>query len=201
MTPRRELGLAAAMCLLGSALVLVGVGRAWVVVEDGGRLTLGSLHRSVSGTAIVPGLRALGFVGLAGVLALVATRGLGRVLVGVLLAATGVTAVVLAAAHLEHARLFLEAGRAAHACAANGGPICSHPSSVRLDVLVAHGGPVWVTLLGGVVLTAAGLLTAVRGRGWAGLSSSYEAPGAAPEPAVTDKGVWDALDRGDDPTT
>jgi len=45
-----------------------------------------------------------------------------------------------------------------------------------------------------------GVLTVVRGRTWKGLGSSYEARGAKPVEPVTDKGVWDALDRGDDPT-
>jgi hypothetical protein len=60
----------------------------------------------------------------------------------------------------------------------------------------------WVvaTLAGGVLLALVGALVVVRGGDWAGLGSSYDAPGAAPEPPVTDKAVWDALDRGDDPT-
>jgi uncharacterized membrane protein (TIGR02234 family) len=199
VTPRRELLLAVGLCALGALLVLLGVGRTWVVLEDRGGLTLQELHRSVSGVSIAPGLRALGWVALAGVLALVATRRVGRVVTGVVLAVVGAAGVAVAVTHLRQAHLLAEAGRALHACATNG-PLCSHPSGVQLPTLVAHTAPVWLCLLGAVLVTLAGLLTAVRGSRWSGLGSSYEAPGAAvPEP-VTDKGVWDALDRGDDPT-
>jgi uncharacterized membrane protein (TIGR02234 family) len=59
----------------------------------------------------------------------------------------------------------------------------------------------WVTLVGGALLFFGGLLVAARGRRWAALSSSYENPSARAEAApVTDKGVWDALDEGHDPT-
>ena len=197
--PRRELLLAAALCAVGAALVLVGVSRTWVVVEDTTRLTVVSLSKEVAGSAIVPGLRELGLVALAGVVALAATRRLGRVVVGVVLAATGAVAVALAAAQLDHARLLTAASRAAHVCAANGA-LCSHPSGAELPTLVAHVGPVWLCLVGGVAVALSGALTVARGRRWAGLGSSYEAPGAAAPEPVTDKGVWDALDRGDDPT-
>jgi hypothetical protein len=62
------------------------------------------------------------------------------------------------------------------------------------------GGWIVLTFFGAVVLQLAGAFTAWRGGDWAGLGSSYDAPGAPPAPPVTDKAVWDALDRGDDPT-
>lgn len=196
---RRELLLAVGLCALGALLVLLGVDRTWVVLEDRGGLTLQELHRSVSGVTITPGLRALGWVALAGVLALAATRGIGRVVAGGVLAVVGAAGVVVAIAHLHQARLLEEAGRALHTCAANG-PVCRHPFGVQLPTLVAHTAPIWVCLLGALLVTVAGLLTTVRGRHWSGLGSSYDAPGAAAAEPVTDKGVWDALDRGDDPT-
>jgi len=59
---------------------------------------------------------------------------------------------------------------------------------------------VWLTILGGLLLALSGALVAARGRRWAALSSSYQPPAArAAEPPATDKGVWDALDRGEDP--
>lgn len=48
----------------------------------------------------------------------------------------------------------------------------------------------------GALLAAAGVLVAVRGPRWPALGAKYEAP-AAP----TDRDAWDALDRGEDPTT
>jgi uncharacterized membrane protein (TIGR02234 family) len=64
-------------------------------------------------------------------------------------------------------------------------------------------------MFGGLVLLAAGALTVVRGRHWPGMSSRYETPAARAsretasvrEQSTTPKGLWDALDRGEDPTT
>jgi uncharacterized membrane protein (TIGR02234 family) len=196
----RELRLAVALCLLGGLCLLVGVSRAWVVVEQSDGLTIGTVRRTVSGSAVAPGLRALALVALAGVVAVAATRRTGRALVGLLLAVTGIVAVWLAAARLDDRRLYDDASRSAHLCAVQTRS-CSAPSGARLDRLRTNEAPVWLALLGGVLVTAGGALTAVRGRRWQGLGSSYEVPGATAhgEPA-TDKAVWDALDRGDDPT-
>jgi uncharacterized membrane protein (TIGR02234 family) len=199
VTSRRELLLAVGLCTLGAVLVLLGVDRTWVVLEDRGGLTLQELHRSVSGATLAPGLRALGWVALAGVLALAATRQVGRVLTGAVLVVVGAAAVVVSGTHLHRAHLLEEAGRELHTCATNGPP-CRPPAGIQLPTLVAHTAPVWLCLLGAALVTVAGLLTTVRGRRWSGLGSSYEAPGAAAPEPVTDKGVWDALDRGDDPT-
>ena len=200
MNPRRELALGIALCLLGAALLLFGVGRPWVVLEDQGGLTIATFHREVTGAALEPGLRALGLVALVGVVALVATRRLGRVVLGASLTGVGLWAAVLAGRRLDRVQLLIEAGRQAHVCARNG-PACHPPAGAELQTLVAHTAPVWVCLVGALLVVVGGALTAVRGRRWAGLGSSYEPPGAPPSSAPpTDKAVWDALDRGDDPT-
>jgi uncharacterized membrane protein (TIGR02234 family) len=72
----------------------------------------------------------------------------------------------------------------------------------------APGVTVWayLALLGAVFALSGALLVLVRGRGWPALGQRYEAPDASKvaEPvaaqAVGDRGVWDALDRGEDPT-
>ncbi len=176
MRSRRELRLAVLLCLLGAALVLFAVARTWVTFVDPGALTISALRRDVAGSALVPGARALGYVGLAGVLALAATKRWGRVVVGVLVLGAGVGVVLTVAAALTDGLV--------------------EPGQERASV--QHTWPV-LALLGGMLLTASGALVAVRGRRWAALSASYEQP-AAPKPVEGDKGVWDALDRGDDPT-
>ena len=198
MTPRRELQVAVSLCLLGAAFVLLGVSRTWVTIEDSGRLTVQELHRSVSGATLAPGLRALGWVAMAGVLALAATRRWGRVATGFVIFLVGAVGVIAAARELDRTRLLDEAARAAYTCGPSS--ICSSPSGFDFPDLVAHPGPLWLCVIGAVLVAVAGALTALRGRDWAGLGSAYEAPGGAPEVPVTDKGVWDALDRGDDPT-
>ena len=52
-------------------------------------------------------------------------------------------------------------------------------------------------LAGGVLLAAAGIQVMVLGARWPALGARYEAPGG---PRRTDADVWDALDRGEDPT-
>jgi uncharacterized membrane protein (TIGR02234 family) len=57
----------------------------------------------------------------------------------------------------------------------------------------------YVALAGATLLTAAGALAVVRGRGWGAMSARYDAPvGDRP---VNESSLWDALDRGEDPTS
>ncbi len=55
-----------------------------------------------------------------------------------------------------------------------------------------------LSMLGGLLVLAAGALAATRGRSWLALGARYDAP-AAVRP-VSDGDVWAALDRGEDPT-
>ena len=197
MTPRRELQLAVGLCLVGSLAVLVGLGPTWLTYRTGGATTATVVHE-VAGATVSPATRALGLLGLAGVLALAATRSWGRVLVGVLVAFAGAGVVVSVLVFLTRDVDLLVAAD------------CSRLPSGCLALKGYPDGPAmgdrraaWtlVPLAGGAVMAAAGLLVAARGRRWAAMGASYEAPGAAaPSAPATDKQVWDALDRGDDPT-
>ncbi|MCU1593516.1 MAG: Trp biosynthesis associated, transrane protein Oprn/Chp [Frankiales bacterium] len=198
MSPRRELRLAVLLCLVGSALVLYATTRTWAVLEP---TRLGSVAVDLSGDTLSGASQALGYVGLAAVLALAATKRLGRVVVGVLVLAAGI-GIVIALSRVLHA------GLASRALEHVSTPACTPApgeSSCGQYVLLPPVSTtvtwVWVSLVGGVLMSASGLLVAVRGPRWAALSSSYAPPAARPaEPPVTDKGVWDALDRGEDPT-
>ena len=182
MTARRELQAAVGLCLLGAALVLLAVSRPWVVLEDTAGLTISSVRTTVDGSSVAGGAQALGYVGLAGVVALAATRRWGRLVVGLLVTAAGVGVVIDVVTALADG-LGARAGGAGRVVASTAP------------------GWAWVALVGGLLLVASGALVAVRGRRWAALSSSYEPPAAREDaPPVTDKGVWDALDRGEDPT-
>ena len=152
------------LCLVGSVLTLLAAGRTWStrVVDHGSTLPLETIRRT--GQQLEPGLRPLALVGLAAVVALLASRRWGRVVVGLTVAGCGAAIAALALPHGPGTWPFLTAG-------------------------------------GGLLLLAAGALTAARGHRWAGLSDAYRTPAArAAEAPVTDKGVWDALDRGEDPT-
>ena len=185
MRSRRGLTTAVLLCLLGAFLVLVAAGRPWALVEVAAGPLVEARTDPHTGTDIVPGVSALGLLGLAGVVALAATRRTGRTLVGVVLLATGagtVAAVVSALRTMAAEELAGQTG-------ADGVDVTVWPS---------------VTAVGGLLLLAAGLLTVVRGRSWPALGQRYEPPaGTAPqEPAeqLTEKGLWEALDRGEDPT-
>ena len=186
MRGRRGLRTAVLLCLLGAFVVLVAAGRPWVSVEVPASPLAEARTDTHTGTDLVPGLSALGLVGLAGVVALAATRRTGRVLVGAVLVATGggVVAAVLSAFSTALAE-----------------ELPDQPTDAVATLTV------WSVLtgLGGVLLVAAGLLTVARGRSWAELGQRYEAPAGAaqqaPSEQPTDKGLWEALDRGEDPTT
>ncbi len=186
---RRELALAVALCLLASAGALVAAGRTWA---SGSVAALPPLPaREVAVTAAQAGgpVRGLALLGLTGAIAVLAATGWLRVGVGVLVLLSGLalTAVALGFdAGAELARLGVapqEAGR-------TGWP------------LVAAG-------CGGGQ-AGAGLLVALRGRTWSGLSRRYDPPtvheGTAAAPSHPGPGVpaerrlWEALDRGEDPT-
>lgn len=218
---RRELTVAVLLCLFGAFVVLVAAGRAWTQVDVGATGLAPARTVDVLGTAIVPGVRALGLVGLAGVVALAATRGAGRTVMGVMLVAVGagVVAAVLGA----------DSGPAAAAAVAEGGGQAD-------DVLRSTAWPV-VAITGGLLLAAAGLLVTVRGRRWATLSRRFEAPAARADgtavarsdgpgaatagahrdapadldgpagataapmsPEKAQRELWESLDRGEDPT-
>lgn len=188
---RSELGLAVGLCLLGSCLILVAAARTWVVVPvDGGSLLPDSTV-AIEGSELVPGVRALALVGLAGVVALLATRRAGRVLVGGLLAVCGagvVALVVRLQTRLDEAVIESAPARAVVA--------------VVLDDSADATGWLAVCLVGGLVLAAAGALAVVRGPRWAALSRRYEPPAARADPAADsgERAAWEALDRGEDPT-
>jgi MFS family permease len=127
-----------------------------------------------TGNDLASAARPLAFVALAGTAALLATKRWGRVAVGVLLVAAAVGMIV--------------------AIAAAGDPSVAG---------TLHHHPGWrvVALVGVVPILLAGLAAAARGNRWSVMSSRYDAPGAVRERAQDpDVALWEALDRGDDPT-
>lgn len=187
---RRELSIAVGLCLTGAALVLFAAGQPWAVALVDPGPPLPPSRETVTGGAVAPPVPALGLVALAGAAALLATRRVGRQVVGaLLLLAGGGTAVLAAAASLD-AREALPALTAAGVDPATVTSLEPTPWSVPAG-------------LGGLLVGAAGLLTAARGRSWAALSGRYDAPGAAAQRrrrVDPDAADWEALDRGEDPT-
>jgi uncharacterized membrane protein (TIGR02234 family) len=189
----RGLRLAVLLGVVGAGVLLLSLGRTWVEVVSDPGLTITATRDALTGGDLASGALACAYVGLASVAALVATRAWGRVAVGAVVVAAAVGALVdvlpLAFGDGLTQRAFEHIAR----CDETG---CS---SDRVVDPSFSGWP-WLACAGAVVLLLGGALTVARGRAWKGLGSSYDAPGARVEEPVTDKGVWEALDRGDDPT-
>lgn len=185
----REPVVAVLLDLAGAALVLLAAGRPWAraLLE---RPPLPAVAVAASGRSVAPVAAALGLVGLAGVVAILATRGAGRLVTGVLL--------VLAGAWVVAASVAVELDPSAALR-----PSAERVSGVQGVTVEGIRVTTWprVCLVGGALLSAAGVLTAVRGRRWAALSERYEAPGAdRPVAPAAPAELWNALDRGEDPT-
>ncbi len=172
-------GVTAAGCLL----VLLAAGRDWVTnAHDPGGL---AEMVPPTGGDLSPVLSPLALAGLAGVVAVVAARGVGRRLIGALLALCGLAAAlgVWTATDQEGVRTWLREN----------------------NVLGGAASPVWDTValwpavagLGAALMLAGGVAAVGWGGRWAGMSRRYE---RVPDQVADDRALWDALDRGDDPT-
>jgi uncharacterized membrane protein (TIGR02234 family) len=192
---RRELTAAVLGAVVAGALALVAGGQAWAQVTAQREAPLPPVSGVLSGAEAAPLVPAAGLVLLAAGVALLAVRGPGRAVVGLLMAvAGGVLAwsgVRALAGGLDDAAAQEFPGRTA----------------VAADVTAAW--PV-LAVLAGVLGVAAGLLAVLRGRTWPAMGRRYERTGAAaPTTAAqrrpeTDEdranAAWKALDRGEDPT-
>ncbi|MEV5711787.1 Trp biosynthesis-associated membrane protein [Actinoallomurus sp. NPDC052274] len=188
MTTRRELAAAALLGAVGAGLAAGFTGRTWATVTVHGGPELVPSLQHLTGRSLSGGIAALGLVGLAGIAALLATRGWARTAVGVLLTAFGVLIAVLSPLAVRHARVVSAAADRTNLTRLTG------------DLSVHVSGWWIVALVGGILLAAAGLLTVVRGRRWPGMSARYDRPGAAPRTGDDPASLWKSLDRGDDPT-
>ncbi len=191
--------LAVLLCLVGALIVLVASGRAWahaVVVESGfPRLVVNPSGRAIA--AEVPGLAILS---LAAGLALYATRRWVRALIAVVIVFAGAIIVVESV------------NAATHTLRATAGPLADAIGRTQVTATSVSGTiwP-WIAAFGGALIVGSGAYALARGWAWPGLSSRYERESnraattdargseAAPRPAGATS-MWDALDRGEDPT-
>ncbi len=174
--PRRDVALSVLACAVGAGLALLSATRTWRVEVTPRTAPLPPLTVERSGVDLSPWLSALALAGLAGAGALLAVRGRARALLGVLLLATG-AAVVAGGAH--------------------GAAVAQSRYAAWAVLCVA----------GGALVGYGGLRALLRGSSWPALGSRYERPAAEPVetfepggPSRSDVAMWDALDRGEDPT-
>jgi len=191
---RRELTAAVLGAVAAGALALFAGGQPWADVTTARQAPLPPVTGVVSGADAAPLVPAAGLVLLAAAVAVLAVRGAGRLLVGLLVAVAGGV-------------LALSALRGLTGGAAAAAEHAQVRGTTTADVLVA-----WpaVALAAGVLAIATGLLVVLRGRAWPAMGRRYERPAGSTETATrqpaarTDdhraQDAWKALDRGEDPT-
>jgi uncharacterized membrane protein (TIGR02234 family) len=185
---------AALLCLVaGGALGLVAAARTWAeaAVDDG----LVTTTMQASGRELVPLGPAVALLALAAVVAVPATRRTGRRLVGAVLATAGLVTAAWAAVVTTDLT-----ARAARWAGSSGG-----------DVTGVQEAPAWgvAAAASALLIAGAGLAVLIRGAGWPALGRRYERraarsdPPAAADPSDLRAGreTWDAMDRGQDPTS
>ncbi|MFF4987104.1 Trp biosynthesis-associated membrane protein [Streptosporangium saharense] len=176
-----------AACAAGAGLVLLAAGRDWVTVTYGTRAV------PVSATELAPALAPAAWAGLAAVVAVLATGGVWRRVVGVVMALCG--AGVIAAA--------VTGGRpgAGLAVAAEHAPLVAAADAVQVAAPL-----LWPVLagVGGLTLLAGGVAATLWGGHWPGMSERYERRGRETPvragAAGSERAMWDAIDLGADPT-
>jgi hypothetical protein len=218
-----KLSHAAIACLAGAGLALFGATRVWSV-QVTPRRGLSELRTAATGVDAQPWLIALALIALAGAGAMLATRGAVRRGLGVLIMAVGVGVAVVAVAGragtdagaagagatvwpiacvLGGALVVLAglgAARQGHRWPVMGARYERRPVPRSADRLDDHSGP----------SPAAGPDAGAGSGGAAepgdrpvehgGRADGGLAAGGATEAPVDTRAVWDALDRGDDPT-
>jgi uncharacterized membrane protein (TIGR02234 family) len=190
---RRELTGAVVGAALAGALALFAGGQPWADVTTERRAPLPPVTGVLSGADAAPLVPATGLVLLAAVVALLAVRGAGRLVVGLLVALAGG---VLAWSGLR--------GLTGDAAAA------AEPEVRGATTAEVLGAWPSVALAGGLLGVAVGALVVLRGRTWPAMGRRYERAAGPTEaaarvaPARTDEDraqdAWKAMDRGEDPT-
>jgi hypothetical protein len=170
MTPARQLASTVLGCAAGAGLILFASTRTWSTQTVVRPAPLPVQVLTHSGAQLYPALPALALVGLAAAGALLATRGRARLAVGLLQMAVGIAVVA---------------------------------GTVVAELGTAAVPAVWFVACqtGALVVGAAGGYTVRHGRGWPAMGTRYERGARAPVTAdASSAQVWDAIDRGDDPT-
>lgn len=197
---RRELTTAVLGAVLAGALALSAGGQAWALVTAERRAPLPPVSADLSGAEAAPLVPAAGLVLLAAAVALLAVRGAGRAVVGLLAAAAG-------------GALLWSGLRALTGGLDDAGSDLPGLGGATVDGTSADVSAAWplLVVLAGLVAVATGALAVLRGRTWPAMGRRYErtdgGPAAQGAPAARprtdeDRAVdaWKALDRGEDPT-
>jgi uncharacterized membrane protein (TIGR02234 family) len=221
-SPKRQYGYALLAGAVGAGLVLLAVRAQWAQAVFTPQKPLSAEVVNVSGTDLVPLAGALALAALAGLVAVIATRGVARRAVGVLLAlfGAGAGAAVLTTVTAQTV-LSVAAGKVASpesaALSGTAGSTTSGSSGSGAVVVTGSAGHAIMTgapwhiavIVGALLIFAAGLATALRGQDWPVMSTRYDAPGTRAAAAAGDgrparaadaASMWESLNGGEDPT-
>ena len=191
---RLELAVALAALVAGGTMCLVFAGRAWgeAAVDDG----LTTTTEQATGRDLLPLAPAVGLLALAAVVAIPATRHVGRSVVGLVLVVAGV------ATAIGSVRLAPELPSHVMSWASQAGEAAESVHSAT-----AHPAAALLTGAGGLLVAGVGVAVLLRGRTWPAMGRRFDRDGRAggepktdTTPSVSSRDTWDALDRGDDPT-
>jgi uncharacterized membrane protein (TIGR02234 family) len=186
----RALGAACAGLALSAVLLWAGSATVWYRVMPPGAAPV-----ELTGAQVAPWLGGTALLALAGVAGVVATGGLLRRLVGVLLGLAGVGVLLFGV------RALLMDPYATDASAAS----LPQPSAgvtvdeLRYQPTDTTGAPM-LAIAGAVLLLAVGIVVLVRERRLPRLGARYAAPGERRVERDPDRAAWQELDEGRDPT-
>jgi len=215
---RREYALALLAGAVGAGLILLAVRQRWAEAVFTPPKPLSPQVVAVSGADLVPLAGALALAALAGLAAVIATRGVLRRAAGVLLAAFGaiagaaVTATVSASSVLSVAASRVGSPGSAAISGAAGSTTSGSSGGAPIVVAGSAGhavmtGAAWqaAVLAGALLVFLAGLATVLRGPRWPVMSARYDPPerrggGAPPVRSGDSASMWESLSDGEDPT-
>jgi uncharacterized membrane protein (TIGR02234 family) len=186
--------LALLLDLVGAGGALLASTRTWQTVTTPRPAPLHDDVLHLTGRTVDAAPTALALVALAGVVAVLATRGIVRRGVGGVLALAGIGLVWRAVA--SSSAISVRRARTL---------VTDRHATVDASSVVSHVGThaVWpaLTLACGVFVAASGALIAWRGHRWQVMSARYEAaPAPEADASKAAATLWTALDRGEDPT-
>jgi len=225
MTAKREYGLVLLAGAVGACLVLLAVRQQWAKAVFTQPNPLPAQVVDVSGSDLVPLAGALALAALAGLAAVIATKGVLRRAAGVLLALFGAGAgaaimTSVTAATVISVATSKVASPASAAVSGAAGSTTSGSTSVGGFVVSGSAAQAYMTgtpwhvavLIGALLIFVAGLATALHGPDWPVMSSRYDAPAAQGaggvraagpdgQPRAADSAsMWESLNGGEDPT-
>jgi uncharacterized membrane protein (TIGR02234 family) len=212
---------------VGAGLVLLAVRQRWAQAVFTPPKPLAPQVVDVAGSDLVPLAGALALAALAGLAAVIATRGVARRAAGVLMALFGAgagiavlttvsaaTVVNVAAGKIASPQVAADSGAAGSTTSGSSGGSGPLVVAGSAGHAIMSGAPWRVAVLAGALLIfAVGIATVLRGQDWPVMSARYDAPESAGEHGRGGKraarsaerlldaaSMWESLSGGVDPT-